>query len=48
MRTWWAILLALFLIIFGLTMVTNFRVQASDIVEGVLAIGAAICLLLNK
>ena len=47
-KSWGIILLAIWLLIFGLTTLTNFRVVYTDIVQGFLAIGAGICLLLGK
>jgi hypothetical protein len=48
MKTWWAILLALYLVIVGILTLTNVTIVAASIVQGVLAIAAAVCLLLGK
>jgi hypothetical protein len=47
-RSWGIILLALFLIIFGVLAITNIQVQFAEFIEGGLAIASAICLLLGK
>lgn len=47
-KSWGVILLALFLLIWGLTALTNFRVVYTDVIQGLLAIGSGICLLLGK
>lgn len=48
MKSWWAILLALYLCVVGVLLLTNVTIVAAQIVQGVLAITAAICLLLGK
>jgi hypothetical protein len=42
------ILLALYLLIVGVLALTNIQIVAVNIVQGVLAIGAAICLVIGK
>ena len=44
----WQILLALWLILYGVLALTNITVAAVGIIMGVLAIGAAVLLLLGK
>jgi hypothetical protein len=47
-KSWGIILLALWLLLYGLLAVTNFRFEAEHLVMGLLAIAAAIALFLGK
>lgn len=42
------ILLAIFLLVFGLLAITNIRFELQNVITGCLAIGAAVCLLIGK
>jgi len=46
--TIWQILLACFLAVYGMIQVTNIRFDGTNIILGLLAIAAAICLVLRK
>jgi hypothetical protein len=45
---WWQILLAAYLFIVAILLLTNIDVVFVRVIQGVLAAGAGLCLLLNK
>jgi len=47
-RKIWMVLLALFLLVTGLLAITNIRFELQHVLVGVLAIGAAVFLFLDK
>lgn len=47
-RAWWQILLALFLILSGLLVITNLTIAGAPVIMAVLAIIAGIALLFGK
>lgn len=47
-QSWGIILLALYLIVVAIGILTNVQIVAVTIIQGCLAIGSAICLLLKK
>ncbi len=47
-KSWGVIFLALFLLLFGIGAITNIRVIAMSVIEGILAILASVCLILGK
>lgn len=48
MRKLWVIVLAIWLALWGLLAITNFRFEASNLIMGVLAIAAGILLALDR
>jgi len=47
-RKFWVIALCLWLVLWGLLSITNFRFEAENLIMGILAIAAGILLILDK
>lgn len=47
-RKLWVIVLAIWLLLTGLLMITNFRFEAQNLIMGILAIAAAVLLVLDR
>lgn len=47
-RKLWVIVLAIWLLLYGLLAITNFRFEAQNLIMGILAIAAAVLLVLDR
>jgi len=47
-KSWWAILLSLWLVLYGVFAVSNIEVQFENFIMGILAVVTALALLFNK